>query len=51
MIITVVIFRQKGANGIANSEGPDQTAPLEQRESSCSDTSFLISVGKFKISE
>ena len=22
------IFRQKGANGIANSEDPDQTAPL-----------------------
>ena len=25
---TLRVFRQNGANGIANSEDPDQTAPL-----------------------
>ena len=26
------VFRQKDANGIANNEDPDQTAPMEQSD-------------------
>ena len=41
-----MVFRQKDANGIANSEDPDQTAPRIRLllESDCSSRSSLICV-------